>query len=201
MRGKLIVFEGCEGVGKTTQVELLKAYLDENGIPYVFSREPGGTETGERIRDILKNEEIDMSWETELLLFEAARCENVKKVIMPALEAGKIVICDRFTGSTVAYQAYGRRLPRALVDAANEFGSLGLKPDLTVFLDARPFANTKRTASDRVELSGADFHERVYLGYKQLEKEDPDFVAVGTSASKAETAARIVGLLKSRGII
>lgn len=200
-KGKMIAFEGCEGVGKTTQIERLKKYLDEQGIPYVFSREPGGTETGEEIRKVLKNEDLDMSPEAELLLFEAARCDNVKNVLMPALEEGKLVICDRYIGSTVAYQAFGRGLKREMVDAANEFGSLGLKPDLTIFLDAKPFANTKRSASDRMELAGKEFHERVYAGYKKLEEEDESFVSVKTSQDKEETTERIIKLLKEKNII
>ncbi len=201
MKGKFIVFEGCEGVGKTTQVELLKNYLDKNGIEYLYTREPGGTDTGEKIRGILKDETLDMNEITELLLFEAARSENVKKNIVPALEDGKLVVCDRYTGSTIAYQVFGRGLPRDIVDAANSFGSLGVSPDLTIFLDEKPFANTKRSASDRMELAGMDFHERVYKGYKALASENPDFVAVKTAETKTATAEKIIGVLKERGII
>lgn len=199
--GKLITFEGCEGVGKSTQIRLLEEYLNARGIPCLFTREPGGTSTGERIRALLKDEDSDMLDETELLLFEAARFENTARVIVPALEAGKLVVVDRYIDSTTAYQAFGRGLDRSAVDALNRFGSAGVKIDLTLFLDVRPFGNTSREASDRMEKAGADFHKRVYEGYLAIGREEERFVAVPTRGDKAETAAEIVRILKTRGII
>ena len=200
-RGKLITFEGCEGVGKSTQIRLLEQYLNGRGLPCLFTREPGGTAMGERIRSLLKDDASEMFDETELLLFEAARFENTARVIIPALEAGKIVVVDRYIDSTTAYQAFGRGLDRAAVDALNRFGSAGVKIDLTLFLDARPFANTSRGAGDRMERAGDAFHERVYRGYKTIECEQKRFVAVPTFEDKDATAAEIVRVLAERGII
>lgn len=200
-RGKLVTFEGCEGVGKSTQIRLLEQYLTERGVPCLFTREPGGTAMGERIRTLLKDDDSEMFDETELLLFEAARFENTARVIVPALEAGKIVIVDRYIDSTTAYQAFGRGLDRAQVDALNRFGSGGVKIDLTLFLDARPFANTSRGANDRMERAGDAFHERVYLGYKTIEREEARFVAVPTQRDKDATAAEIVRILSARGVL
>lgn len=199
--GKLITFEGCEGVGKSTQVKLLEKYLTEKGVPCLFTREPGGTETGEKIRALLKDEQSDMCDGTELLLFEAARFENTARVIIPALEEGKVVVVDRYIDSTTAYQAFGRGLDRSAVDALNGFGSAGVKIDVTLFLDARPFANTSRGASDRMEHAGEDFHERVYLGYKTIEREQERFAAVRTCEDKEETAAEIIRVLTERGVL
>ena len=164
MIGRFITFEGCEGVGKSTQVRLLREALEARGVPCLFTREPGGTEVGERIRGLLKDESLDMTDMTELLLFEAARRENTERVIIPALEAGKLVVADRYIDSTTAYQAFGRGLDRSAVDALNAFGSASVRIDLTVFLDAPPFANTSRSAADRMEKAGEAFQERVYEG-------------------------------------
>lgn len=205
MIGRFITFEGCEGVGKSTQVRLLREALEARGVPCLFTREPGGTEVGERIRGLLKDESLDMTDMTELLLFEAARRENTERVIIPALEAGKLVVADRYIDSTTAYQAFGRGLDRSAVDALNAFGSASVRIDLTVFLDAPPFANTSRSASDRMEKAGEAFHERVYEGYRTIARERPErFVSVAPAAPAADkhaTAAKIMELLEARGIV
>ena len=196
MIGRFITFEGCEGVGKSTQVRLLRETLEARGVPCLFTREPGGTEVGERIRGLLKDESLDMTDMTELLLFEAARRENTERVIIPALEAGKLVVADRYIDSTTAYQAFGRGLDRSAVDALNAFGSASVRIDLTVFLDAPPFANTSRSAADRMEKAGEAFHERVYEGYRTIARERPErFVSV------APAVAKIMELLEARGIV
>lgn len=202
MIGRFITFEGCEGVGKSTQVRLLRETLEARGVPCLFTREPGGTEVGERIRGLLKDESLDMTDMTELLLFEAARRENTERVIIPALEAGKLVVADRYIDSTTAYQAFGRGLDRSAVDALNAFGSASVHIDLTVFLDAPPFANTSRSAADRMEKAGEAFHERVYEGYRTIARERPErFVSVAPAADKHATAAKIMELLEARGIV
>lgn len=202
MIGRFITFEGCEGVGKSTQVRLLRETLEARGVPCLFTREPGGTEVGERIRGLLKDESLDMTDMTELLLFEAARRENTERVIIPALEAGKLVVADRYIDSTTAYQAFGRGLDRSAVDALNAFGSASVRIDLTVFLDAPPFANTSRSAADRMEKAGEAFHERVYEGYRTIARERPErFVSVVPAADKHATAAKIMELLEARGIV
>ncbi len=200
-KGKLITFEGCEGVGKSTQIRLLEKYLTDAGVPCLFTREPGGTPVGERVRELLKDENIEMFCETELLLFEAARLENTRRVIIPALEAGKIVVVDRYIDSTTAYQAFGRGVDKDTVDMLNRYGSAGVKIDLTLFLDALPFANTSRQASDRMEKAGEDFHKRVYEGYKAIDSEEARFVSVPTLEDKTATAEYIIGILKTRKII
>ncbi|HIV63546.1 MAG TPA: dTMP kinase [Firmicutes bacterium] len=200
-RGKLITFEGCEGVGKSTQIRLLEKYLSDRHIPCLFTREPGGTPVGERIRELLKDDGLEMYCETELLLFEAARLENTRRVIIPALEEGRIVVVDRYIDSTTAYQAFGRGVDRHTVDTLNRYGSAGVKIDLTLFLDAPPFANTSRAACDRMENAGADFHERVYEGYKAIGLGEERFVSVPTLEDKHATAARIINVLEERGIL
>lgn len=199
--GKLITFEGCEGVGKSTQIRLLGEYFEQRGIDALFTREPGGTEVSERIRELLKDDDLDMCAETELLLFEAARYENTRRIIIPALEAGKIVVVDRYIDSTTAYQSFGRGLDRETVEKLNRYATAGVKIDLTVFLDAPPFANTTRGADDRMENAGAEFHDRVYEGYGKIGEDEERFVFVPTLGDKYATNARIIRLLEDRGII
>ncbi len=199
--GKLVTFEGCEGVGKSTQIKLLAEYFEAHGIDALFTREPGGTEVGERVRALLKDESLDMCPETELLLFEAARSENTRKVIIPALEAGRIVVVDRYIDSTTAYQCFGRGLDRAEVEMLNAYATADVRIDLTIFLDAPPFANTKRSASDRMELAGREFHDRVYDGYRAIGRDTERFAFITTSDSKYATAEAVIAALKEHGVI
>ena len=200
-KGKFITFEGCEGVGKSTQLKLLCEYFEANGIEGLFTREPGGTEISERIRGIILDiNHGEMYAETELLLYEAARYQHTRQVIIPAIESGKTVVCDRYIDSTTAYQAYARGLDLSQVNWLNDFAMCGVSIDATVFLDAQPFANTSRTADDRLELAGADFHDKVYGGFKSLQKESR-FIAVTTEEDKHVTHEKIVSELKKRGLI
>ena len=199
--GKLVTFEGCEGVGKSTQIRLLAEYFESRGIDALFTREPGGTEVGERVRELLKDEALDMCPETELLLFEAARSENTRKVIIPALEAGSVVVVDRYIDSTTAYQSFGRGLDRGEVERLNAYATGEVKIDLTIFLDAPPFANTKRSAADRMELAGSDFHDRVYTGYKAIGSDAERFAFIRTLEDKRATADAIIAALRENGII
>lgn len=149
--GFFITFEGIEGCGKSTQIGLLGEYLRGRGIELISTREPGSTPVGEAIRDILLNDSGEgISPTAELLLYEAARVELVGSVIKPALDDGLVVLCDRFTDSTIAYQAGGRGLDRALVEEANRMGSLGVSPELTLLLDCEVEAGLKR-ALKRIE--------------------------------------------------
>ena len=139
MRGKLITFEGCEGCGKSTQLRLLKDYLDRKGVDYVAAREPGGTEISERIRAIILDGSLSgMSYRTEALLYAAARCQILKEVVKPAVDAGKTVILDRYIDSSFAYQAYARGLGYDFVAAANSYAVENFMPDVTVFLNVPP---------------------------------------------------------------
>ena len=138
-RGKFITFEGGEGCGKSTQVKRLKEALEKTGVEVLLTREPGGTWLSEEIRHLIKDQTTDAPCDrSELLLFLAARAQLVKNVIRPALEAGKWVVSDRFSDSTIAYQGYGRGLPLDILKDMNDFACEGLKPDLTLLLDVTP---------------------------------------------------------------
>ena len=176
MKGIFITFEGIDGCGKSTQCELLKNYLEDNNKDYIFVREPGGTVIGERIREILldkKNTQMDPR--TELLLFEAARAQITDEVIKPALEEGKIVLCDRFFDSSSAYQGMARGMGMDFVAGLNMAATGGLKPDVTFFFDISAEEALERRgkrgeASDRIELAGLKFQEDVRRGYLELAK-------------------------------
>ena len=176
MKGIFITFEGIDGCGKSTQCELLKDYLKDNGKDFIFVREPGGTEIGERIREILLDKKNSrMTARTELLLFEAARAQITDEVIKPALEEGKIVICDRFFDSSSAYQGMARGMGMDFVASLNMAATGGLKPDVTFFFDisaeeALARRGKRGEASDRIELAGLKFQEDVREGYLELAK-------------------------------
>ena len=205
-RGFFVTIEGCEGVGKSTLLCGLKEYLAANGTDAVFTREPGGTEVAERIRAvILDPENAAMTPTAELLLYAAARAQHTEEKIIPAVKAGKLVICDRYSDSTLAYQSYARGLDRAECKAADEIARRGIKPDLTVFLDLNPAAGFARKGGadkgDRLELENFAFHARVYAGFKAIAADDPDrVVAVDASESKEEVLAAVIKLLKDRGM-
>ncbi len=165
MAGRMIVLEGVEGAGKTTQVRRLAAALEALPVPVLTVREPGQTPIGDKVRTIVLHEAYEMAPRTEALLYMASRAELCERVVRPALAAGTNVIADRFFLSTYAYQAAGRGLPEAEVRAANSFATNGLVPDLTVLLDLSPTEGlrraAKRSAHDRIERASADFHVRV----------------------------------------
>ena len=171
-RGKLIVFEGAEGAGKTTQIRILAERLTKAGVSCVGVREPGGTPVGDDIRDIVLHQDEELTAATEALLFMASRAELSARKIVPSLEKLDVVLVDRFFLSTYAYQIVGRGLPEAEVRAANRLATAGLVPDLTLLLDVhvshgldRADARGKR---DRIERSGNDFHERVGNAFRQF---------------------------------
>ncbi len=167
-RGLFITVEGSDGAGKTTQIDNIRKYLEAQGFETLCTREPGGTKIGEKLRDLLLDKEnSEMDPVAEMLLYAAARAQHVSEVILPAIEAGKAVICDRFVDSSVAYQGYGRGLGKQ-VQEVNEYATFGLEPDITFFLDLSPEAGKKRigeVARDRLEAEKEDFHRRVYGGY------------------------------------
>lgn len=184
MRGRFITFEGGEGCGKSTQVKRLTTALEREGVEVVLTREPGGTWLAEEIRRLIKDQETDAPCDrSELLLFLAARAQLVRNVIRPALAAGKWVVSDRFSDSTVAYQGYGRGLPLGFLRAANAFACEDLKPDLTLLLDVSPETARMRmrereaataTAADRIEKAGDVFHARLRAGFEELAKREPE---------------------------
>ena len=205
-KGFFVTIEGCEGVGKSTLLRGLKDYLETAGRDAVFTREPGGTEVAERIRAvILDPENAAMTPTAELLLYAAARAQHTEEKIIPAVRDGKLVICDRYSDSTLAYQSYARGLDRGECLAANEIARRGIKPDLTVFLDLSPERGFARKGGadkgDRLEREKIDFHERVYAGFRAIAESEPDrVVAVDASKSKEEVLAAVVNLLKERGM-
>ena len=172
MKGKFITFEGIDGSGKTTQINLLEQKLIKEGISPLILREPGGTRLSERIRQILLDRKnINLSSVAESLLFVAARAQLVSDQIKPALEQGKYVICDRFIDSTVAYQGYGRRLNVEYLEQLNNYATDNIHPDITIILDINPEKAALRKQSDtpdRMEDIGIDFFLRVQKGYYEI---------------------------------
>ena len=205
--GKFITLEGCEGSGKSTQLQLLKEYFNEHGVDAVFTREPGGTEISENIRNIiLSGKNTEMSDETEALLFAAARAQHVKQKILPAKADGKIVVCDRYLHSSLAYQAYARGLGYKFVSEINAYAIENCLPDVALFLDISPERAFERKggadADDRMEQSGIAFHRRVYDGYLALEDKFRNcFVKINADADVESVFNQIITTLKSRGII
>jgi len=171
-----ITFEGGEGCGKSTQAKALYRKLQQENLPAVLIHEPGGTTLGEGIRKTLKRKTEIIYPKTELLLFAASRSQLVAEIIQPALKEGKIVICDRFSHSTVAYQGYGRRLELATVKMVNHLATQGVKSDIVIFLDLLPEEGLARRGKllDRFELQKLSFHRQVRQGYLKMAAEAPD---------------------------
>lgn len=206
MRGRFITFEGCEGSGKSTQLRLLAEKLDREGIDYILTREPGGSPISEQIRKIiLDGKNMDMCDKCEALLYSASRIQHIHDKIIPALEKGKLVICDRFIDSSLAYQGWARGLGMEYIGAINAEAMKICPPDLTVFLNIPPEKAFDRKhgadKNDRMEKQGLEFHGRVYEGYLQLLEKYPRICAVECSGSKFETSEKIYNLLKNKGII
>ncbi len=183
-RGLFITFEGVEGAGKSTQIRRLAASLEEEGVSVLVTREPGGTQISERIRELLlERRHHKMVSTTELLLYAAARSQHVVECIVPALEEGQTVISDRFGDATTAYQGYGRGLDRELIRRLNGVATGGLVPDLTLILDVPVKvglgrARRRRRSMDRLEIENLEFHQRVREGYLTIAKEEPKRVVV-----------------------
>lgn len=197
--GAFITFEGGDGAGKSTHIRFLAERLQERGREVVCLREPGGTKAGEALRAVVLDPANEgLCAEAELLIYEAARAQIVREVIEPALERGAVVLCDRFFDSTVAYQAAGRGLDRAFVDAANRFAAGGLVPDRTLLMvcgsaDAGlARATGGGDTADRLEQAGHAFHERVAEGFARIAAEEPDRVRViDSSGARSVTSATI----------
>jgi len=184
-----ITFEGVEGSGKTTQIQRLKRYLTQKGFPCRVTREPGGGPIGEKIRKILLNpEHREMSPLSELLLYEASRAQHVTAVVKPLLKKGLIVLCDRFSDASIAYQGYGRKVDLKWVERLNRLSSQGLKPDITFLLDCPSDVGLKRALQrnqmlkkekeERFEREKIQFHHRVRKGYLSIAKKEPNRVKI-----------------------
>lgn len=180
-KGCFISFEGMDGSGKSTQIRKLKSYLEKRGYDVILTREPGGTSIGEKLREIILDpENKEMKPMTEAFLYAASRSQHVEEVIKPALEAGKIVICDRFADSSIAYQGYGRGLDEE-VKMINEYAVCGCIPDCTFLMRIDLETGNCRIGSrkrDRIELEEESFHKNVYRGYEALGKSFPERITV-----------------------
>ena len=200
---KFITIEGTEGVGKSTNIEFMLNYLHENSIDSIVTREPGGTENAEKIRDILLNSNNEQVPEiAELLLFFSARSFHVSNAIIPALQNGKSVICDRFTDATIAYQGYGRGFDISQINMLSSWVLADLKPDITILLDAPADIGMQRTMNrgyrDRMESEDISFYERVRQGYLKLAIEQPNrFQVIDATQSIQEVQADIKNHLDS----
>ena len=172
-----ITFEGCEGCGKSTQARLLYNGLKDRGIGCILTLEPGGTPLGTSVRDLLKvKRDFTISPEAELMLFAACRAQLVKDVILPALAAGQLVVCDRFSDSTLVYQGYARGLDLNRIEYINNMATGGLKPDLTILLDTQPelgLGRKRNVESDRFDNESIDFHRKVREGYLSEAGKEP----------------------------
>lgn len=205
MRGKFITIEGCDGVGKSTHIRMLRETLEAKKADYVFTREPGGTEISERIRDIISDPSYaDMDSYTELLLYAAARRQHTVEFISKQLESGKLVFCDRYADSTLCYQGYGRGIDKTVIDFCNKIALGDITIDLTLFFDLPPEDAFARKGgadlSDRLERENFEFYKRVYNGYKQLSSL-PRVATIDARGSKIEVHNRVIKALEARGIL
>ena len=197
-----ITIEGPDGGGKTTQMNMLVPALEERGLDIVRTREPGGTDIGDQIRSVImdmKNKSMDPR--AEILLFCASRAQLVSELIRPSLASGKIVLCDRYADSTMAYQGYGHGLDRTALKNLLEFATGGLKPDLTILLDISAEAGLRRRITNHDEWNRMDdyalqFHERVRKGYLEMAAAEPErFAVIHADRSKEEIHSEIVSVI------
>lgn len=196
-RGIFISFEGIEGSGKTTQARLLYDYLYKKGLNPVLTEEPGGTDIGREIRKILLSpQHFNMHPVTELLLYNASRSQHVNEVILPAIKSGRIVITDRFSDSTCAYQGRGRGLDRDIINRIDEISTGGVRPDITILIDVDVnvglLRNRKANKVDRIELEEIEFHRRVRDGYLEIARQEPDRIRIIDGSKEIEDIHRQV---------
>lgn len=204
-KGFFITFEGGEGAGKSIQVEILASHLHEEDYEVKVTREPGGTRIGEQIRAITHSQEnVDLTGVAEAYLMSAARAQHVEQVIFPSLEAGKIVVCDRFVDSSIAYQGYGRKLGPEKIADLNEMAVNGAVPNLTILLNIPPEVGHKRRmkshkAVDRLDLQQKEFYERVQKGYLELAKKNHGrYVIIDAGESIEQVSIKIWQVVKKR---
>ncbi len=197
-KGLFITFEGVDGCGKSTQVEYFKRILQEKGIDFISVREPGGTAISEKIRTILLDKDnAEMVNEAEVLLYAASRAQLVGQVILPALKEGKVVLCDRYADSSIAYQGYGRQLNVDFVRSANSYALDNCEPDYTLYFDVTPdkvrARITSRGEADRLEAEKESFHDRVYNGYKKFYSEiERNLITIDASRSIEEVSVHVL---------
>ena len=217
MPGTFITFEGIDGSGKSTQLKLLNNFLRTNGCPVVVTREPGGTTLGLRLREALLDAHEEVDPLTELLVFAADRAQHVRRMLVPALAAGEIVISDRYADATIAYQGAGRGFPPELIAQIVQLATGGLKPDLTLLFDVSIDESTSRTTRrstgknsaakagrDRLDIENAEFHARVRDAYLELAQAEPERIKLIDASGPVERTQErvkqvIVPFLQSRG--
>lgn len=187
-KGLFITFEGADGSGKTTQLNNIKSFLEQKGFDVVVTREPGSLEIGQKIRNILLHHDGIVADRCEIFLFLADRAQHVETFIKPAIEEGKIVLCDRHTDSTIAYQGYGRGQDINLLNDLNKIAINGLKPDLTLLFDVSTEVSQERVGSekDRMESAGLEFHRKVRNGYLELQKQEPERIKLVNANNSIE---------------
>ncbi|HKB07203.1 MAG TPA: dTMP kinase [Candidatus Polarisedimenticolia bacterium] len=204
--GRFITFEGIEGSGKTTQIQMLSNHLEEREVDHLLTREPGGTPIGDQIRRlVLDPGNADMTPVCDLLLYAAARAQHIEQVIRPALEVGRLVLCDRFKDATFAYQGYGRGVRLDLIDALHGLETLALRPDLTLLFDldasvalvrARDRDTGPAHDQTRFEQQDLDFHERVRAGYLELAQQEPErFAVIDARGAVDEVQRRVLAVI------
>lgn len=198
-KGLFITFEGADGCGKTTQIDLLAKFLENNGYDILLTREPGAKGLGEKIREILLNYDGEVSDRCESFLFLADRAQNIDTIVKPAVNNGKIVLCDRHIDSTVAYQGYGRGLDLNRINMLNNLAVNGVKPDLTFVFDIDIETSMQRVGKekDRMEKSGKEFFNKVREGYLSIAKLEPDRVKViDASRSIEEISKNVIDIIE-----
>jgi dTMP kinase len=196
MSGQFISFEGGEGSGKSTQLKLLTSAFEKSGLPFISTREPGGSKGAEKIRSLLVSGEVD-SWDslTETLLFNAARCDHIGRVVKPAISQGKTVICDRFLDSTLVYQGIGKGLGTAYIKSLHHMIFGNFMPNLTIILDISPEDGLKRAGGrnhdeNRFEKLDIEFHRRIRAGFLDIANKEPERCVVLDATQEAETIHR-----------
>ena len=203
-KGLFVSFEGIEGTGKTIQSKLLYEHFKKTGYTVILTEEPGGTRIGLKIRDVLLSvENKEITPVTELLLYNASRAQHLKELILPALNEGGIVITDRFSDSTVAYQCYGRGIDLKLIDSLERMVTEGLKPDITLLIDLDAETGLLRNKginkTDRLELEDLKFHKKVRAGYLQIAAREPERIKlIDGSGSIEEIQRKIIDIVTSR---
>jgi dTMP kinase len=205
--GKLITFEGCEGTGKSTQIERAARWLNDEGIPFLTTREPGGTPLGKSLRALLLDaERARCTLPTELFLLLADRAQHVSEIIRPSLDEGLVVLCDRYNDSTLAYQGYGSGLDTEILRAVCALAAEGVQPHLTILLDGDPAVTMRRIDRrlDRMEQKGPDFHQRVRKGFLTIAAAEPERIRVLDALQDPDTIAlevqNAIGELLERGL-
>lgn len=206
-KGRFITIEGCEGVGKSTLISGLKKYIETTGQDVIFTREPGGTEVAEKIRAVILDADNKAMTDTaELLLYASARAQHTEEKILPAVKDGKVVICDRYSDSTLAYQGYARGIDKDLICSLNTVAERGVTIDATIFLDLDPEKGFLRKGgadkTDRLEQENLDFHRRVYGGFKEIAKLRSDrVISINADQSAEKVLDDTINALVERGIL